>query len=183
MQNSAFRRGRCCAILLALTCLSARIAIAQNGSTTQSLSASLAPIIKLTAPGSVTLTTPVTAFTTFQGTAPLTFRVRTTPGGGASITMRVTSDFTPTGGPSAAANGLSYTCSASYGTPCSGVQTASTSTQTPVLTAPGSACTGGGGACSGSDPNTVTVIFSLTDDPGYPTGSYSAQVTYTISAT
>jgi hypothetical protein len=154
-----------------------------TGSTTQTLNATLSPAITLTAPGSVALTRGSTPFTTFQANVPLTFRVRTTPTGSGSITMRVTSDFSPTGGPSVAANGLIYTCSGSFGSVCSGNQTATTSSQTPVLTVPGSACTGGGGACSGSDPNSVTVTFSLTDDPTYPTGSYSAQVTFTISAT
>jgi hypothetical protein len=170
-------------VLLILASLPLRSGFGDTGSTTQTLNAALSPIAKLTSPGSVALTRGSTAFTTYQGTVPLTFRVRTTPTGAGSITMQVTSDFSPAGGPSAAANGLTYACAASFGTPCSANQTASTSVQTPVLTLPASACTGGGGACSGSDPNTVTVTFSLTDDPQYATGSYSAQVTFTISAT
>jgi len=42
------------------------------------------------------------------------------------------------------------------------------------LRCPASACTGGGGSCSSSDPATVNVNFILADSPGYSTGAYSA---------
>jgi hypothetical protein len=123
-------------------------------------------------------------FSPFTGTLPISYRVRTTPSGGGAVTVQVTSDFSPTGGPSAAAGAVTYSCgSASIGTACSGTQTASTTSQTPVLTLPASACTGGGGACSGNDPNSVTVTFTLTDNPAYSTGAYSAALTFVISAT
>jgi hypothetical protein len=68
------------------------------------------------------------------------------------------------------------------GTPCSGVQTASVGLQTPVLTLPPSACTGGGGACSVSDPDVLELDLALDNDPSFQTGTYSAQVTLIISA-
>jgi hypothetical protein len=184
MFNSSFEMARQSGVLLLiLASLPLRSGFGVTGSTTQTLNASLSPIGKVTAPSSVALTRGSVAFTTYQATLPVTFRVRTTPTGAGSITMQVTSNFSPAGGPSVTANTLTYSCTASFGSPCSGSQTASTSTQTPVLTLPASACTGGGGACSGSDPNNVTLTFTLTDDPQYATGSYSAQVTFTISAT
>ncbi len=153
-------------------------------STTQSVSAAIMPVAKLSAPASVALVTSGTTFVTFSGTLAINYRARSTPSGGGVITMQVTSDFSPAGGPSAAAGGLHNICgSASLGTSCTGVQTAGTAAQTPVLTIPSSACTGGGGACSASDPNQVQVIFSLDNDPRYETGSYSALITLVISST
>lgn len=158
--------------------------IGGTGSVNQTLRATLPPIAKVSVPASLNLTAGATRFAPFSGTLAVSYRARTTPGGSGTITVRVTSDFIPTGGPSAAAAALSYTCgSASLGTPCSGTQTASTTVQTPVLTLPASACTGGGGACSASDPASVNLNLTLTDNPGYATGSYSAQLTFTISAT
>jgi hypothetical protein len=52
-----------------------------------------------------------------------------------------------------------------------------------VTAIPAAACTGGGAPCSTVTPNTVTVNFSLTDDAKYQTGSYSATLIFTISAT
>lgn len=155
-----------------------------TGVATQSISATIIPAWTLTAPGAASLTHSTNNFQSFQSTIPLQYEARTTPVGGGSITLRVTNDFSPTGGPSVAKGVLTYTCaSANLGTPCSGSQTASTTAQTPVLTLPASACTGGGGACSSQDPNSLNLTFYLTDDPGYATGSYSANVTFTISAT
>jgi hypothetical protein len=95
----------------------------------------------------------------------------------------VASDFSPSGGPTAASGALTYLCGgANLGTACSGTQTASTTTQTPVLSVPASACTGGGGACSSQNPNSVSLTFTLIDSPVYSTGTYSANITFTISA-
>jgi len=172
------------AALLGLCLLPTGTGLGDTGSTTQSLNLTIGPIAKLTAPSSASLTRGVDPFTAFQASVPITYRVRTTPTGGGSITAQVTGDFLPAGGPSAASGNLTYTCgAASVGTACSGTQTASPSVQTPVLTLPASACTGGGGACSSQDPNSITVNFTLTDDPGFATGTYSAKITFTISAT
>jgi len=51
-----------------------------------------------------------------------------------------------------------------------------------VLTVGAGVCTGGGGSCSTNDPNTVQTSFTLADNPAYGTGTYSAVLTFTISA-
>jgi hypothetical protein len=157
---------------------------AVTATATQTLTASLSPIGKVSVLASLSLTHAGTTFVAFTGSIPVSFRARTNPGGSGAITVQATSDFSPSGGPSVASSVLTYTCSgATLGTACSGTKTVSTSTQTSVLTIPASACTGGGGACSASDPNSVSVNLTLTDDPSYSTGSYSALLTFTISAT
>jgi hypothetical protein len=155
-----------------------------TGTTTQTLSATINPGYALTTPATAALTHGQNYFQPFQTTFAVNYEVRTSPSGSGKITLQVTNDFAPSGGPSAASGVLTYTCgAANLGTPCSGTQTASTTAQTPLLTLPASACTGGGGACSNQDPNSVNLTFILTDDPGYSTGNYSATVTFTISAT
>jgi len=155
-----------------------------TGTNTQTLSATINPAWNLVSPASATLTHSLNNFQPFQANLSVNYEVRTSPAGSGKITLQITKDFSPAGGPSVANGVLTYTCGgANLGTPCSGTQTASTTTQTPLLTVPASACTGGGGACSSQDPNSVNVTFTLTDDPGYNTGSYSATVTFTISAT
>ena len=160
--------------------------IGGTGSAVQTLTATLQPIAKVSVPASLSLTTGGVQFAAFTGTLAVSYRARTTPTGSGTITAQVSSDFTPSGAssPSAAAGALTFTCgSAGLGTPCSGTQTASTTVQTTVVTLPASACTGGGGSCSSTDPATVNVNFSLTNDPHYSTGTYSAHVIFRISAT
>jgi len=155
-----------------------------TGSGAQTLTAAINPVGSITTPVSASLTAIGTTFQPFSGNLTVNYQARTAPAGGGSITMNVSSDFTPAGGPSAASGALTYTCSsATLGTPCSGTQTASTTVQTPVLTLPASACTGGGGPCSSQNPNSVNLQFTLTDNPVFATGTYSANVTFTISAT
>jgi hypothetical protein len=159
------------------------LAAAATGVGSQDLRVTLGPACAMTTPGMASLTHGQTAFQPFQATVPLNYEVRTTPAGSGKITLQVSANFTPAGGPSVADGVLTYTCgAASLGTGCSGAQTASMAMQTPVLTLPGSACTGGGGVCSSQDPNSVNVTFTLIDDPGYATGVYAANVTFTISA-
>jgi len=149
----------------------------------QDLYVTINPAWDLTAPGSLSLAHGQTAFQPFQGTATVRYEARTTQQGGGAITLQMGSDFQPGGGPSVGKGVLTYTCQgATEGTPCSGAQTASTSNQTPVVTLPGSVCTGGGRPCSGQDPDSVSLTFTLIDDPGYATGVYSANVIFIISA-
>ncbi len=169
-------------LLLALTSLPAG---GGTGTATETLSATLSPVGTVTTPGTATLSKTTTTFLPFTGSLAVSYLVRTTPTGtGGTITLKVASDFSPGGGPSAASNALTYVCSgATLGTACSGTQTASTTSSTPVLTVPVSACTGGGGSCSSQSPNSVNLNFTLVDSPVYPTGTYSANITFTISAT
>lgn len=170
--------------LVAMAATPVCTSLASTATATQSLNALIYPIAKLSVPATVALSAGATRFSSFTGSAAVSYRLRTTPSGGGNITLQVTSDFTPAGGPSAGSGALTYTCAgATIGTSCSGTQTASTTVQTPVLTLPASACTGGGGACSSQDPNSVTLSFNVPDDPGYATGSYSARLTFVISAT
>jgi hypothetical protein len=136
----------------------------------------------------ITAATPLsTSGTTFSsaytGTTSLTYKIRTTKvGGTGSITLKVTSEFAGTGGPSVGTpptvgDALSYTCTlAAPGTACTGSQISSLAAGTPVGTF-------GTDNKSTSAGNTGTINWSLTNDPLYATGSYSATVTFTISAT
>jgi hypothetical protein len=187
---AAARRSAAFAVLaLALVIpIRARAATAQ---TTQTLEAVISPLGGLFSfPNAVTLTKTGTNFTNYAGSLTVQYDARTTPSGsGGSITVKATADFAPSGGPSIASppstgDALKYTCSgATQGAGCSGTQTVSTTTSTSVVTIPVSECTGGGGSCSSASPNTVTLNFTLTDDPKYSVGSYSATLTFTISAT
>ena len=155
--------------------------------TTQTLQATVVPL-----GGLFTLTSPLALNRTsngFAGTMTLSYRARTSRGTGhGTITVKATVDFTPTGGPSiahppSAGDKFVYTCSgATLGASCSGPQTVSTTASTNVVSIGASACTGGGAPCSTANPNSANVTFTLTDDPKYKTGSYSATLTWTISA-
>ena len=172
--------------LAVLILCTARLAAPSSGTTTQGISAAISPIAKVSVPSSLTLTHSGTIFNPFTATLVVSYKAHTTAinSTGGNLTMQITSDFTPSGGPSAASGALTYGCSgAGLGTACSGTITASTSSQTSVVVLPKSACTGGGGSCSGSNPATVSVSFSLDDNPAYPTGTYSAVATFFISAT
>ena len=157
--------------------------------TTQTLQATIVPL-----GGIFTITSPMSmskAFAnsnSFAGTMILNYRARTSQWGGGTITVQATSDFVPSGGPSIAAppsagDAFTYTCGGTtLGTSCSGTQIVSTNFATKVVSIGASACTGGGEPCSASDPNSANVTFILTDDPKYKTGSYTATLTWTISA-
>jgi hypothetical protein len=150
---------------------------------TQGITAQLAPAAKLAVPATLSLVNSGATFQPFSGTLAVTYRVRTSPAGGGSITLQATSDFAPAGGPSVAAGSLTYACSnATLGTPCGGRQIAGASSQSPVLNVPPGACTGGGAACSATDPNSIQVTFSLDNDSGIGTGNYAAQIMFVISA-
>ena len=151
----------------------------------QTINTQLNAVGKVSAPSSLTLTSTGTVFSPYSGSLTLLYRARSTPAGtGGNITVQATGDFSPSGGPTVPSGGLTYSCSAAtLGTPCSGSKTVSLAAQTSVATIPPSACTGGGGACSAADPNSVRLDFSLTNDPQYKTGNYTATVTFTVSAT
>ncbi len=160
------------------------VALADIRYVSQEISLTLQPMGKLSVPPVTLLSSPSATFQAFAGTLGVTFRVRTSPSGAGVITMQAASEFSPAGGPSIASGALTYTCAgASLGTACVGSQTVSLGTQTHVLSIPPSACTGGGGACSAGDPNSVQVNFTLLNDPQLETGIYTGLITLTISAT
>ncbi len=152
---------------------------------TQTLNAAIMPIGKVSVTPAISMLNSGIAFTTYSGTLPVQFYIRTSPGSAGTITVQATSDFSPAGGPLVTSGNLTYTCTGpTLGTACSGTQTVSRTLQTPVLnvSAPGGTCTGGGGACSAAAPNSVSINLSLPNDPTLSTGTYSAQLTFTISA-
>jgi hypothetical protein len=169
--------------------LASNSAFAQNIAT-QTLQATIVPLGGLVIQATpVVLTKPSTNSNSFTGTITLSYRARTSQGTGrGAITVKATADFTPAGGPSIAnppspGNKFTYTCSgATLGASCSGTQTVSTSLATSVVMIGASACTGGGAPCSTANPNMANVTFTLSDDPKYKTGSYSATLTWTVSA-
>jgi hypothetical protein len=142
-------------------------------------------------PSSLALIQAGNIFNAYAGSMSLTYRARTSSGGSGAITAKATADFAPSGGPSvgsppSAGDTLTYTCGGTSDnnfTPCSGAITVSTASATNVVSIGANACTGGGAPCSSVNPNTVTLSFILTNDPKYKTGSYSATITFTISAT
>ena len=155
---------------------------AATGTTTVSVTIGSEAAIQINT-ATTTLTTASTTFAPYTGTTNLTYKIRTTQGSGTgAITLRVTSDFSPTGGPSVASpptagDLLQYTCTvASPGTACSGAQTASTGSDTSVGTF-------GADSRSAAAGNSGSVAWTLTNDPVYKTGTYTATVTFTISAT
>lgn len=169
----------CCIAIIASA--GAQQLFADSVTVTQTLSATINPIGKVSVPAAATLSSAGVTFNVYTASLAVRYRVRTATGG--TITLRVTSDFAP-GGPSAAAGDLVYTCiAATLGSPCSGAITASTSGSTPVLTLPAAACTGGGAPCSTTDPNLIQVNFTLKNNPTTATGSYAATIQFTISAT
>jgi hypothetical protein len=162
--------------------LTASLASAQFGtpSGTTSVSVTVGPQAGLNITNSVTGLT--LSGSNYAGTTNLTYFVRTSAsGGGGSISLEVTTDFSPTGGPSVGSppttgDSLSYTCTVnSPGTACTGPQTASTTGTTNVATF-------GTNIHTGASGSTASVNWTLTNDPTYKTGTYNATVTFTISA-
>jgi hypothetical protein len=137
--------------------------------------------------GTTTLASAGTNFSSYTGTTNLAYFVRTSAASGSgTITVQVTSDFSPAGGPSVATpptagDALKYTCTVAApgnngtATACSGSVTASTASATSVGTF-------GADARSLIGGNSAAVAWTLTNDPKYKTGAYSGTVTFTISA-
>ena len=120
-------------------------------------------------------------FGNFTGTTTFKYWIRTTPTTGTGvITLKVSSDFAPTGGPSVGSplvptDTLTYVSTvASPGTAVNGTAAL---TDTNVATFSAGASSGIGGNSGNS------VAWTLVNDPAYPAKSYTATVTFTISAT
>jgi hypothetical protein len=137
----------------------------------------------LTIPAATTLTG-AGGFANYTGSTAFNYMIRTATTG--SVVLEVTSDFPCTGNgpcvhtPPTAGDTLSYTCTASgtsSPTACGSLTPASTTSTTSVLTV-------GANKYSAAAPgDSGTVSWTLTNDPKYPVGTYSATVTFTISAT
>jgi hypothetical protein len=150
---------------------------------TTNLSLTVTAEATLTINTSTTTLTSSSGFNPFTGTTNFTYVLRTSVGtGSGNIQLQITSDFSPTGGPSVAspivpADKLTYTCSGSSpATPCSSAITATTVSQTSVATF-------GADAHSASAGSTGSVTWSLVNDPAYKAGTFTGVATFTISAT
>ncbi len=154
---------------------------ATSGTTTMSVAVGAEASLAVNT-STTSLTTGTTTFTAYTGTTSLTYKIRTAQStGSGTITARVTADFSPANGPSVTTpptggDALTYTCTvAAPGTACSGPITASTAASTSVGTF-------GADAHSVSAGNSASVAWSLTNDPVYKTGTYTATVTFTVAA-
>jgi hypothetical protein len=175
-----FRLAMMAILVMAVTPALVQAQFAGTGTTT--VSVAIGPEAALQVDTSTTnLTTTGTVFNPYTGTTNLTYKIRTTKtGGSGAITAQVTADF-GAGGPSVAApasgDELTYTCSGGApATPCSTAQTIKTSTTTPVADF-------GANAHSLKAGNAASLAWTLPNDPAYETGTYTATVTFTISAT
>ena len=171
-------------LMTAAPLLFSALASAQSNTGTTTLSVTVGPEASLTVTtGTTSLATAGTVFNAFTGITNYNVKMRSTvTGGGGTLTLKVTTDFAGAGGPSVlapptAGDLLTYTCAAvTSGTPCTGPLTASTTTATSVATF-------GTNAHSAAAGDGSSVSWSLVNDPQYKTGTYTATVTLTVSAT
>lgn len=152
-----------------------------SGTTTISVAVSAEAALSV-GTATTSLTPAAGQFANYTGSTALTYKIRTTKTGGTgTITAQVTADFVGNG-PSVANSGttgdtLSYSCTvASPGTACGTSQTASTTSSTSIGTF-------GANAHSAKAGSSASVAWTLINDPAYETGTYTATVTFTISAT
>lgn len=138
-------------------------------------------------PGSKTTTfSSSTAFTDYTATTNYHFQVRTSQTTGSGfINVAITTDFSPTGGPSAYApatgDSLKITAStASAGTAVVPGSQVNATAQNIVTF--GANAHGGSPGAVGTNGATGSVTWDLTNDPAYATGVYTATATFTISA-
>jgi hypothetical protein len=178
-------------VLTAGLLLAASTAFAQLGTTapTATVQVNVNPEAALTIQTpALVLTQTGNNFTDYSGVTAFTYFVRTKLAGGTgTIVLEVTTDFSAGGGstpsvaaPPVAGDHLYYSCtvpSPTHGTstPCTGPVNASTTAATNVTTF-------GTDARSSSTGVASSVTWGLTNDPLYQTGSYTATITYTISA-
>jgi hypothetical protein len=164
------------ALLLTASLCSAQAT--QSKPTTLALTVGNEAIISVTS--NPNLATGATTFSNYTASTQLTYSIRTSQStGSGTITVTFTSDFSPAGGPSIVApvNGdtLTYACMAGApATACSATTVAALNNgyQVASFTADAHATAA-----------TATINWVLTNDPSFKTGGYSANVTYTISAT
>ena len=154
---------------------------AGTGTTTLSVAVAAEAAIAINT-STTNLTTTGTTFADFTGSTNFTYKLRTSAASGTgSVVLQITSDFNGTGGPKVATpptsgDALTYTCTVASGTACSSAQTASTSATTSVASF-------GADAHSAKAGDSGSVSWTLTNDPVYKTGTYTATATFTISAT
>jgi hypothetical protein len=170
----------CAICLTTFVCMPAQADIA---SVSQAVAVSLSPAIKLlTVPATATLLPNSVAFAAFTGSFPISFRVRTSPSGGATITVGA-SEFFPTTGPKIANGDLAYTCGGStIGSGCNSATVMTPGYQTNLVSVDSNACTGGGSPCSDANPNSVTMTVSVKNSPAFLANTYASTITFTASS-
>ncbi len=158
--------------IFGLAALAGRVFADDTGTSTVSIT--VGAEAAFTSVGATSLTKTGTTFADYTGTTSFGYKIRTsqTTGGG-FIKLQVTSDF-GSGGPSG--DTLVYSSTVGSGGTNVTNQTASTTAQTNVATY-------GADAHSSDGGDSGSVSWTLTNKPSYKTGSYSATVTFTISAT
>ena len=155
---------------------------AASGTTTLSVNVAAEASISIST-STTTLSSTPGLFADYTGTTSFTYKIRTTQSGGTgAVNVQITSDFAGAGGPSVLSppspgDLLTYACTvASPGTACTGPVTALTTGTTSVAAF-------GADARSTKAGNSGSVAWTLTNDPVYKTGTYTATATFTISAT
>jgi len=179
------------AFTIALLALSTTIGYAQtwNTSGTANLSVQV-PVEAAISIDTGSLTTNLTTSgglfaNPFTGTTNFSYKIRTSKSSGTGkVQLYVSTDFNCASGgpcvttPPSSGDALTYTCTvAAPGSACTGTQTATT-----VAASATDVATFGADAKSTSTGNSGSVSWSLTNDPKYSTGTYTATVTFTISA-
>lgn len=165
----------------------APLAHAQLGTTapTGTLAVTVAAEAGLTVNTSTTsLTSSGTNFSDYLGTTSLTYYIRTKESGGSgSIVVKVTTDFSDgTGNTPSVANPPTASDPLTYTSTVSSPGTAAAANLVASTTATTSVGTFGTAAHSVKAGNSASVAWKLPNDPLYPTGAYTATVTFTINA-
>jgi hypothetical protein len=156
-------------LLVLCGCLTAAGTTLSQTYSSQSISLTLATAGKVSVPANVAATTIGTTFQNFTMSELVNYKARTTQTGSATLNLLGSSYL--------ALGGTTYTCSgATLGSACSGTQTVSGTSGTVVVTVGPSSCVGAG--CASSSPATLTLNFIMINSPTYPTGSYSAAMTF-----
>ena len=151
---------------------------AATGTTTLSLTVASEAALRIDSP-TTTLSTATTVFDNYTGTTSFTYKIRTKQSGGSgTITAALTTPF-GSGGPvlPSGSTDLQFTCVVSSpGTGC-------TSAQRVNIVDAGTVATFGTDAHSARAGNSGSVAWTLVNDPVYETGTHTATVTFTVSAT
>jgi hypothetical protein len=171
------RQGRAWLLATLALALSVRASLGLTRTGTTNVTATVSAEASIAVSSPTTLVQGGGGFVPYTGTTTVTFSVRTTKVGGSGSISLLAVEFVPAGGPSVVSGNLTYTCGGApaVGAKCIGTQTASTTVSTPVVT--------GIGPNQKASNTTATVIWSLADDPLYPTGAYSATgVQFTVTS-
>jgi hypothetical protein len=166
------------AVSLLLLTAAAHAQVTSQGTTTLSLTVSTEASLTINT-ATTALSTATTVFDNYTGATSFTYKIRTQKvGGSGTLTALLTTPF-GAGGPvlGAGSTDLQFTCSVTGpGTGCSSAQKVNTADA-------GTVATFGTDAHSARAGNSGSVSWVLVNDPAYETGTHTAVVTFTLSAT